>query len=93
MAEKNDHQWFQELNLERINLGSGKRVMVDEGVFNKKYQITVPKEYADNLYQKQAELLLRILPSVMREDVFALKVGTAINFFWRDYPVYLLILI
>lgn len=40
----------------------------------------------DNIYQKQADLLLRILPSVMREDVFALKGGTAINFFWRDYP-------
>ena len=40
----------------------------------------------DNIYQKQAELLLRILPYVMREDVFALKGGTAINFFWRDYP-------
>ena len=40
----------------------------------------------DNIYQKQAELLLRILPLVMREDVFALKGGTAINFFWRDYP-------
>jgi len=37
-------------------------------------------------YKKQAELLLRILPSVMQEDVFALKGGTAINFFWRDYP-------
>jgi predicted nucleotidyltransferase component of viral defense system len=40
----------------------------------------------DSIYHKQAELLLRILPSVMREDVFALKGGTAINFFWRDYP-------
>ena len=40
----------------------------------------------DNQYHKQAELLLRILPEVMREDVFALKGGTAINFFWRDYP-------
>jgi len=40
----------------------------------------------DNRYQKQAELLLRILPLVMREEVFALKGGTAINFFWRDYP-------
>ena len=41
---------------------------------------------ADNIYHKQAELLLRVLPLVMREDVFALKGGTAINFFWRDYP-------
>jgi predicted nucleotidyltransferase component of viral defense system len=39
----------------------------------------------DNIYHKQAEMLLRILPSVMREEVFALKGGTAINFFWRNY--------
>ena len=37
-------------------------------------------------YLKQAELLLRILPNVAREEVFALKGGTAINFFWRDFP-------
>lgn len=41
---------------------------------------------ADNIYHKQAELLLRVLPIVMREDAFALKGGTAINFFWREYP-------
>ena len=40
----------------------------------------------DSFYQMQAQLLLKILPSVMQEDVFALKGGTAINFFWRDYP-------
>jgi predicted nucleotidyltransferase component of viral defense system len=37
-------------------------------------------------YLKQAELLLRVLPYVAREEVFALKGGTAINFFWRDSP-------
>ena len=40
----------------------------------------------DNIYHKQAELLLRILPYMMREEVFSLKGGTAINLFWRDYP-------
>jgi len=30
--------------------------------------------------------MLRILPLVMREEIFALKGGTAINFFWRDLP-------
>ncbi len=40
----------------------------------------------DNIYKKQTELLLQMLPLVMRENVFALKGGTAINFFWRDYP-------
>ena len=40
----------------------------------------------DNIYKRQAELLLKILPYIMREEVFALKGGTAINFFWRDFP-------
>ena len=50
MAEKHEHQWFNELNLENINLGSGKRVIVEDGTLDKKYNITVPKgrcrEYA-----------------------------------------------
>ncbi|HRS88531.1 MAG TPA: nucleotidyl transferase AbiEii/AbiGii toxin family protein [Smithellaceae bacterium] len=40
----------------------------------------------NDLYFKQAELLLRILPIIDRESVFALKGGTAINFFVRDLP-------
>jgi predicted nucleotidyltransferase component of viral defense system len=40
----------------------------------------------NSTYLKQAELLLRLLPLILREEVFALKGGTAINFFWRDLP-------
>ena len=40
----------------------------------------------DTIYYKQAELVLRILPYVSAEKVFALKGGTAINFFVRDLP-------
>ncbi len=40
----------------------------------------------DTVFFKQAELLLTILPLIYREDVFALKGGTAINFFVRDLP-------
>jgi predicted nucleotidyltransferase component of viral defense system len=40
----------------------------------------------DSVFFKQAELLLKILPMIYREDVFALKGGTAINFFIRDLP-------
>ncbi len=40
----------------------------------------------DSQFFKQAELLLRILPIVNRESVFALKGGTAINFFIRNLP-------
>jgi predicted nucleotidyltransferase component of viral defense system len=40
----------------------------------------------DTVYFRQAELLLRVLPFVNEEEVFALKGGTAINFFLRDLP-------
>jgi len=40
----------------------------------------------DSVYFKQAELLLRIIPLIDGEAVFALKGGTAINFFARDLP-------
>ena len=35
---------------------------------------------------KQAEIMLRVMPFVAREKCFALKGGTAINFFIRDLP-------
>ncbi|MBM4277596.1 MAG: nucleotidyl transferase AbiEii/AbiGii toxin family protein [Deltaproteobacteria bacterium] len=40
----------------------------------------------DTVFFRQAELLLRALPLVNEEKVFALKGGTAINFFLRDLP-------
>lgn len=35
---------------------------------------------------KQAALLLEVLPFIAKHEVFALKGGTAINFFVRDLP-------
>lgn len=40
----------------------------------------------DTVFFKQAELLLRVLPLIYKEEMFALKGGTAINFFVRDLP-------
>jgi predicted nucleotidyltransferase component of viral defense system len=40
----------------------------------------------DTVFFKQAELLLRILPLIRKEEAFALKGGTAINFFVQDLP-------
>lgn len=37
-------------------------------------------------YERQVRLLLQVLPFISRADVFALKGGTAINFFIRDLP-------
>ena len=38
----------------------------------------------DSIFFRQAALMLRVLPIVNRETCFALKGGTAINFFVRD---------
>lgn len=40
----------------------------------------------DPLYLAQAELLLRCLPEIHKQDCFALKGGTAINLFVRQMP-------
>lgn len=37
-------------------------------------------------YSAQVALLIQILPSVAKEECFALKGGTAINLFYRDLP-------
>jgi len=39
-----------------------------------------------DLYEKQVALLVRVMPFVADEEVFALKGGTAINLFVRDMP-------
>lgn len=40
----------------------------------------------NNIYYKQVRLLVRLLPIVKTETCFALKGGTAINLFVRDFP-------
>ncbi len=42
LAEQINHGWFQRLDLSKVDLGKGKRVVVAGGTFNRKYQITVP---------------------------------------------------
>ncbi len=44
MAEKAGHYWYYELNLDKIDIGSFKSQLVKNGVYNAKYQITIPKE-------------------------------------------------
>lgn len=47
MAEKSGHGWFSKLNTEKIDLGSGKRMIAEGGVLDKTYNITVPKTYEE----------------------------------------------
>ncbi len=39
-----------------------------------------------DIYRSQVELLLRVLPYVAKEKIFALKGGAAINLFIREFP-------
>jgi predicted nucleotidyltransferase component of viral defense system len=39
-----------------------------------------------DIYRLQVELLLRVLPYVAKEKIFALKGGTAINLFVHELP-------
>lgn len=43
-ADSAGHQWFERLDLERLDLGKGKRSLYKGGRFDPKYQITVPKQ-------------------------------------------------
>lgn len=44
MAEKAGHAWFNDLDLQKIDTGSGKREIVPNGVYDSKYQIVIPEE-------------------------------------------------
>ena len=44
LAERAGHEWAKHLDLEKVDLGKGKRAVVKGGAYIAKYQITVPKE-------------------------------------------------
>ena len=47
-AERHNHPWFSRLNQSKIDLGSGKRMLLPGGQLNHKYLITVPKDLSTN---------------------------------------------
>jgi hypothetical protein len=42
LAEKQAHPWFKQLDVSKVSLGSGKRMLVAGGRLDPKYLITVP---------------------------------------------------
>ena len=48
IAEKLEHPWLDFVDLSKVDLGSGKRSLVKNGVYIDKYKITVPKEFEKN---------------------------------------------
>lgn len=46
LAEKAGHAWVKHLDMTQITLGKGKRSIYPGGVFDSKYQITVPADFS-----------------------------------------------
>lgn len=47
MARISGHAWYAQIDKTQVDLGSGKRQIVPEGVLDKEFLITVPKEMSD----------------------------------------------
>lgn len=47
MAEKAGHYWFDMIDMDKLGITSSKLKLVDNGIYNPKYRITVSKELSD----------------------------------------------
>jgi Transcriptional regulator, AbiEi antitoxin, Type IV TA system/Transcriptional regulator, AbiEi antitoxin N-terminal domain len=45
-AERHNHAWLKHLDMQKIDLGKGKRMLVKGGKLHSKYHITLPEEFA-----------------------------------------------
>jgi hypothetical protein len=43
LAEKHKHAWVSKLNCEKVDFGTGKRALCNNGHYDSKYKIVVPK--------------------------------------------------
>jgi len=46
-ADRHNHQWLARIMRDRIDLGSGKRMLIKGGKLDSKYQITVPEDFIE----------------------------------------------
>jgi len=49
LAERHKHAWLSQLNLDAVNLGTGKRAIFPGGKLDPKYQITLPADIDDQV--------------------------------------------
>lgn len=47
MADKARHAWLVRVSLDKVDLGTGHRRIVDGGVYDAKYQLTLPRELVE----------------------------------------------
>lgn len=44
-ADYHDHPWLKEIDMSKLNLGIGNRVIAKNGILSQKFRITVPKKF------------------------------------------------
>lgn len=49
MAEKHGHSWSSDLDLSKIDIGKGKRMIIPNGQYDSKYLITVPQDNKEEI--------------------------------------------
>ena len=49
MSDQHNHPWLDNVNISRIDLGRGKRLIVSNGMVDKKYNITVPRTSGEEI--------------------------------------------
>lgn len=47
-SQRHNHAWFKAIEVEKIDIGSGKRMLVPGGKLDSKYLITVPEEFSND---------------------------------------------
>jgi len=47
LAEKTEHPWLAQLDLSRVDFGKGKRLIIQNGRYDTKYRITVPRDHEE----------------------------------------------
>ena len=45
MAEHHKHPWVYQLDTSKVDFGKGKRLIIKNGMLDKKHMITVPRKY------------------------------------------------
>ena len=85
-SDREGHMRAKRLDSRNYDLGRGKRVLARGGRPNTESPCRRRCMDRTNPFSRQAELVVRILPSAAKHEEFALKGGTAINFFLRDMP-------
>lgn len=48
LAKRNNHSWFKDLDMNKIDLGIGNRQVVRDGVYDSEFKITYPKGLFEN---------------------------------------------